>query len=201
MQPPTSRPACDAHQIVSLMRAGDLQALDHLGRCYGQRLLEYGRRRCGEEQRAQDAVQDALLSAGEHLTDFRGEGSVEGWLVRMVAHACSRMRRGRKNDFRLHDDVADVPLATHVIESPEYATWRGQIASRLGDALMGLDPKDRAVVLLSDAEGFKGPEIATALGLSHDAVRTRLSRARKKLRGVLDGLHAEIDGVAGSTPG
>ena len=61
-------------------------------------LLAVGRRVCRDDERARDAVQDALLAAGEHLDDFRGDGSVEGWLVRMVANACKSWRRGRKED-------------------------------------------------------------------------------------------------------
>ena len=186
------RPVCDPGEIIALMRAGDQEALDRLTRCYGQRLLEYGRRKCGDAERAQDAVQDALLAAGEHLQDFRAEGSVEGWLVRMVAHACSRMRRGRKNDPKLHSLVGDVNLVDPQA-SPEDEAFRGQLAARLGEVLLELSATDRAVVLLSDAEGYKGPEIAEALGLSHDAVRTRLSRVRRRLRGRLDEMRQAVE--------
>ncbi len=183
---------CDPKEIVPLMKQGDPEALDRLTRCYGERLLAYGRRHCASEEHARDAVQDALLAAGEHLEDFRGDGSVEGWLVRMVGRACSRMRRGRKNNPALHSDVADLQISVPD-PNPEEQAFRAELAEALGEALLALPPLDRAVVLLTDAEGYKGPEVADALGLTHDAVRSRLARVRRKLREALDGVRAELE--------
>ena len=170
---------CDPSEVAGLMKTGDMSALDRMTRCYGDRLLAVGRRYCRTETEAEDAVQDALLSAGMHLKDFRGAGSVEGWLVRMVANACHHMHRGRKNDPKLHD-------VTMVLESgsasPEDAALSGQLSQALGEALLTLKPQDRAVVLLAEAEGWTGPEIAERLEISPGAVRTRLSRARARLR-------------------
>ncbi len=148
-------------------------------RCFGRRLLDVGRRYCRTEAEAEDAIQDALLSAGQHLQDFRGEGSVEGWLVRMVANACHHLRRGRKNDPTLHD-VSYVLTAEKA--NPEDLAQAGELSQALGKALIALPPQDRTIVLLAEAEGWTGPEIAERVGLSPGAVRVRLSRARAKLR-------------------
>lgn len=169
------------------MRAGDLTALDRLTRCQGERLLAVGRRYCRNEQDARDAVQDALVVAATHMEDFRGEGSAEGWVVRMVARACGRMRRGRKNDPALH--VRDVEIAALEFD-PELLAGRARIAEALGAALLDLPAKDRAVLLLAEAEGWTGPEIAAELGVTPNAVRSRLSRARRVVRGRLEGLRA-----------
>lgn len=161
------------------MRAGDIAGLDHLTRCQGERLLAVGRRYCRNEEDARDAVQDALLSAGTHLGEFRGEGSAEGWVVRMVARACGRMRRGRRNDPSLH--VGDVDVRAPE-DDPESLAGRAQIAEALGTALLELPPQDRAVLLLAEAEGWTGPEIAAELGVTPGAVRSRLTRARRVVR-------------------
>ncbi len=174
---------CDSHELVSLLRAGDIQALDRITRCFGDRLLWVGRRYCRNEEEAQDAVQDAMLAAGQHLSDFRGEGSVEGWLVRMVANACSRMRRGRKNDHGLHATELDLPARD---DTPEELAGRGEIAIVLGELLSSLSPDDRVIVMLAEAEGWTGPQIADELGLTAGAVRTRLTRLRRRLRGALE---------------
>lgn len=170
---------CDPDKMIALMRAGDIQALDHMTRCFGRRLLEVGRRYCRTESEAEDAMQDALLAAGNHLQDFRGEGSIEGWLVRMVTNACHHLRRGRKNDPTLHDAGA-VLMSPN--SSPEDSAQAGQLAMALGSALLSLTPDDRTIVMLAEAEGWTGPEIAAKLELSPGAVRVRLSRARAKLR-------------------
>ena len=181
----TTAVRCDPDEIAALMRAGDITALDQLTRCQGERLLAVGRRYCRNEQDAQDAVQDALLAAGTHLDAFRGEGSAEGWVVRMVARACGRMRRGRKNDPALH--VADVEVAASE-QDPESLAGRAVIAEALGAVLLELPAQDRAVLLLAEAEGWTGPEIAASLGVSANAVRSRLSRARRTVRERLEGL-------------
>ena len=127
------------------------------------------------------------------LADFRGDGSVEGWLVTMVANFCRRMRRGRKNDPTLH---VEFDAESHGVgsasalssgspgrpPSPEHDMARGQLLKILSRALVQLDSQDRVLVLLSDAEGWKAPEIAEALDMTPGNVRTRLSRARKRLR-------------------
>ncbi len=171
--------ACDPAQLVAFVKAGDMRALDRLTRCHGQRLLAVGRRYCRSEAEAQDAVQDALLAAGRNLGGYRGDGPVEGWVVRMVANACHHMRRGRKNDPHLHD--VEAVLMTDSA-SPEEAAMTGQLAEALGDALQALDPTNRTIVLLAEGEGWTGPEIAAELGLSAGAVRVRLTRSRARLR-------------------
>lgn len=185
-------PLCDPDALVELVRSGDVAALDRLTRCYGEQLMAVGRRYCADAERARDAVQDALLAAGEHLTDFRGTGTVEGWLVRMVINACRRGQRGRKNDPRRHAPLDAAAGAAAPGASPEDAVLRRQIAAALGDALTTLPPQDRALLLLADGEGWKGPEVAEALGLSHAAVRARLSRARRRLRDALEPVWSEV---------
>jgi len=184
----TTRVTCDPNELVRLMKAGDLEALDRMTRCFGQRLLAVGRSRCRNEDDAQDAVQDTLLQAGKHLTDFRGDGSLEGWLVRMVANACHRMRRGRKNDPGLHDTEAVLVDPTG---SPEQAAAVGQLTEALGQALGELTPDERTLLLLADGEGWTGPEIAARLGIKPGAARVRLHRARAKVREQLAPLAAE----------
>lgn len=179
----TTPPSCNPEALAALARAGDLAALDHLTRCQGERLLAIGRRYCRSEEDARDAVQDALLAAATHLRDYRGEGPLEGWVVRMVARACGRARRGRKNDPGLH--ATDVELHSEEA-TPEERAHLSKLAGALGEALLELAPLDRAVLLLAEAEGWSGPHIAAELGTTHDAVRARLSRARRRVRGVLE---------------
>jgi len=177
------RGACDPAQLVDLALAGDEEALDRATRCHGERLLAVGRRYCRTPDEAQDAVQDAFLSARLNLDSFRGDGTLEGWLVRMVVNACRRIGRGRKNDPSLHD--SETPLV-QAEDTPEDLVGRGQMALALSEALNSLDPRDRTILLLAEAEDWTGAEIAERLGMTHGAVRTRLSRARTKVRRALD---------------
>jgi RNA polymerase sigma-70 factor (ECF subfamily) len=170
---------CEAHELAALARAGDLEAIDRLTRCYGDKLAAIGRRVCRTEADAEDAVQTALLNASIKLTDWRGEGRLEAWLLRMVVNACHQMRRGRKNDPGLHETELDVLDET---ADPEVQAGRLELADALVSALNELSPRDRTLILLSEVEGWTGPELAARLDMTPSAVRTRLTRARKTLR-------------------
>lgn len=146
---PPLRAPCSAERLIELVQTEDKQALEAVTRCFGQRLVEVGQRVCGNGYDADDAVQEALLSAGENLSSFRGEGSLEGWLVTMVIHACRRMHRGQKNNPALHRHEVDL-TADH---DPERLTYQGEMVERLGEALLSLQAQDRAVMLLAEADG------------------------------------------------
>jgi RNA polymerase sigma-70 factor, ECF subfamily len=173
---------CEAGKLVELLQAGDIEALDQVTRCYGDQLLSAARRHCRNEAQAADAVQDAMLTAWKYGEKYRGEGRVDRWLVRLVATACNRMRRGLKNRSALH--VSDEELLKDDV-SPELLVARSQLAEQLGEALLQLTPEDRTILILADAQGWKGPEIAEKLHLTPGAVRTRLSRAHARLRDYL----------------
>jgi len=176
---------CDPKELARLVRSQDDAALDQLTRCYGQRLVAVGQSRCGSRLDPEDAVQDALLSATRHLHTYRAEGSLEGWLVRMVINACHRMRRGLKNDSSLHD-VGEELISDE--EGPDELAGREQVALALGQTLGKLSPVDRAILLMAEVEDWRGPEIAAELGMSPGAVRTRLSRTRARVRQELEPL-------------
>lgn len=175
----SSDDVCNPDRLTALVKSGDPRALDHVTRCYGDRLLAAGRRHCRTADEAEDAVQDALVAAATKLDSFRGDGSLEGWLVRIVASACRRMSRGRKNSASLHDDKVDLLVAT---TSPESEAGEHELGEALSAALLELDPDDRLIVLLSEVDGFDAPEVAVRVGLTPGAVRTRLSRIRGRLR-------------------
>lgn len=179
---------CNPERLTRLARSGDASAMDQITRCYAERLLAAGRRHCRTSDDADDAVQDALLTATEELDTFRGDGSLEGWLVRLVASACARRRRGRKNDPRLHE--TDNELGD-VSESPEDAADRHAVGALLEAALLELSTDDRHVLLLAEVEGMTAPEVAERLGISAGAVRTRLSRLRLRMREALGPLVRE----------
>jgi RNA polymerase sigma-70 factor, ECF subfamily len=173
---------CNPERLTRLAKSGDAGALDAITRCYAERLLAAGRRHCRTNDDAADAVQDALLIATENLDTFRGDGSLEGWLVRLVASACARRRRGRKNDPAIHDAELAV---TDEGESPEDSADRHAVGAILERVLLELSPEDRHLLLLAEVEDMTAPEVAERLGISPGAVRTRLSRLRAHMREAL----------------
>jgi RNA polymerase sigma-70 factor (ECF subfamily) len=173
---------CDPDELARLAREGDVAVLDSLTRCYGERLFAIGRRHCRDQEDAEDAVQDALLSAGMNLQSYRGDSALEAWVGRMVANACHKMTRGLKNSDALH--VTEVDLEGG--DSPELAARRAELARELGEALLELPPKDRVIVLLAETEDWTGPQIAEKLEMTPAAVRQRLSRARLTLQAKIE---------------
>jgi RNA polymerase sigma-70 factor, ECF subfamily len=174
--------ACSPERLMRLVRDGEPQALDQLTRCYGERLLQAGRKHCRTVDEADDAVQDALLSAAGNLDQFRGEGSLEGWLIRIVASACRRIARGQKNDSTRHDSETELRADA---ASPEDLAAEAELGRLLDRVLLELEPEDRALLLLAELEGWSASEVGEELGLSAGAVRTRLSRLRSRLRQAL----------------
>lgn len=182
---------CDADEMVRLLRAGDIEVLDRVTRCYGDRLMAAAKRHCRSPEEADDAVQDAALAAWRYGPGFRGEGRVDRWLVRLVATACNRLRRGAKRDPSRH--VTDEALISDDA-TPEMLAARGRLAEALGRALQDLEPRDRTIILLADGQGLTAPEIGEALSMTPGSVRTRLSRMHGRLRKALS-----LEGV--SAPG
>ena len=168
---------CSPERLMGLVRQGSSEALDQITRCYSQRLLEAGRRHCRTVAEAEDAVQNALLSASTELTSLRNDAALEGWLIRVVASACRRIGRGHKNDPTLH--VSELELSAP--GDPEQEAARHELAVLLEALLLELTPQDRSILVLSQLEDFSAAEIGVELGLSAGAVRTRLSRLRDRL--------------------
>lgn len=165
--------------LLALMQAGDLSALDVLARTYGKRLLWVARRWCRSPSDAEDAVQQALLAARDAMPHYRGEGTPLAWLSTLVARTCTRLNERAARTQPLEDPDCGCGDLVEELEQQD-------LGRRLGDALMALGRTDRLAFLLA-AEGFTSVEIAERFGLSSNAVRSRLKRARQALRLALEG--------------
>jgi RNA polymerase sigma factor (sigma-70 family) len=177
---------CSPERLMRLVREGSANALDQITRCYSDRLLQAGRRHCRTTEEAEDAVQDALISAGERLGALRDDERLEGWLVRVVASACRRLSRGQKNDARRHEPAVDDAPDLLGDEDPERDAARHELGRVLERTLLTLSPTDRSILLLSELEDFSAAEIGMQLDMTAGAVRTRLSRLRATLTATLE---------------
>jgi RNA polymerase sigma-70 factor (ECF subfamily) len=177
---------CSPERLMRLVREGSEHALDQITRCYSERLLQAGRRHCRTTEEAEDAVQDALISAGARLGTLRDDERLEGWLVRVVASACRRLSRGQKNDARRHEPADDDAPNLVGDEDPEKDVARHELGRLLEQTLLTLSPTDRSILLLSELEDFSAAEIGAELDMTAGAVRTRLSRLRASLTATLE---------------
>lgn len=165
-------------ELIALMQAGDLAALDRLARTYGARLLAVARKQCHAAADAEDAVQQALLTASSAMTGIRGEGAPVAWLSTLVVRNCARFNRLANAS----EELGEVPCPC---ADGERVAEQQELARLLSDALMAVPRTDRLLFLLS-AEGHTSVELAEEFALSHDAVRSRLKRVRKHLRVALE---------------
>jgi RNA polymerase sigma factor (sigma-70 family) len=180
----TRTPACEDAVLQLRIAAGDADALAALYRCTREALTRFLRSRCRNDADADDALQTTFENATRFLDGYRGDGSPRGWLFRVAAHSCSRLRRGRKNDPSLHTPIDDV-VADRTLVDDRTPDPEARIASRADivvAAIEALEPLDQRVVLLRDGQGLSAKETAAQLGLTEAAVKSRLFRARRAIR-------------------
>ena len=149
-------------------------------------------------QLAEDLVQESFLQAYLELGRLRNHDSFKSWLMAMVLNVCKKHLRDRKIDFlspeALYGGVL-VPAETsrYLTEDPSYVAERRELAEMILEAVELLSPGLRKATLLYYYQDYDVAEIASILGVSNSAVRTRLHRARRFLRGYLQNVFAKYD--------
>jgi RNA polymerase sigma-70 factor (ECF subfamily) len=182
----------DEGALVTAAKAGDLSAFDELVNRYERRIFRLTMNITQNREDAEDAAQDAFLKAYQHLEGFQGGSRFYTWLVRIaVNEALMRLRRRKPNVVSLDEPAeTDEDLIPRQVEdwspTPEQRYARTELNSILSTSIGALDPIFRTVFLLRDVEGLSTEETAEALGVSTPAVKSRLLRARLKLRDKLD---------------
>jgi RNA polymerase sigma-70 factor, ECF subfamily len=138
---------------------------------------------------AEDAVQDALLSACKHLETFRGQAQMSSWLTRIVINAaCTQLRKRSRQVLVSLDDRTPQERypSSERLPSPwpnaEEAYCRVEVSRHLTQLIRQLSPSLRRAFQLRYQDGLSIREIATVLGVTEGAVKARISRARAKLR-------------------
>ncbi len=179
----------DEQALLASARAGDPHAFNTLVRAYQDMAYNVAYRVLGDPEAAADATQDAFLAAYRALPAFRG-GSFKVWLLRIVTNSCyDQLRlRKRRQQTSLEGLVEDPDYASALAnhsESPEHAILRGELAQVLQAGIARLPLDQRIVLVLSDVQGLSYDEIAEATGVNLGTVKSRLSRARARLRDIL----------------
>lgn len=181
--------------LLERLRAGEAAAFEELVRSAGPRLLAVTRRLLRNEDDARDAVQDAFLSAFRALAGFDGNCQLVTWLHRIAVNAALMKLRGKKRrpEAPIDDLLPDFDDTGHHRNSiepwrpePLAALEREEVRSGVRAAIDRLPDSYRAVLLLRDIEEMSTGETARVLGLSENAVKVRLHRARQALRTLLD---------------
>ncbi|MBE7324233.1 RNA polymerase sigma factor SigM [Nocardioides sp. Y6] len=178
-------------ELLAAHVAGDPDAFATLVGRHRDRLWAVALRTAGNREDADDALQDALVSAFRRAASFRGQSSVTTWLHRIVVNAClDRIRHQKVRAAQpLPDDVDRMtPAATGAggeAQDPAETVVRSEQRRRVVAALAALPPEHRAALVLVDMEGFSVAEAAKVLGCPTGTVKSRCARGRAKLRTLL----------------
>ncbi|MSR03067.1 MAG: sigma-70 family RNA polymerase sigma factor [Gemmatimonadetes bacterium] len=162
----------DAEAVLPRLRTGDPEAQEALFRAFEAPVYSVARRICRTTEDAEDVVQDTFIEVFRSIGQFRGQGSIWGW-VRTVASSKALMRL-RRNKYRDTDDLVD-DVAPMKREDPA-------LRMDLEAALERLSETSRAVVWLHDVEGYTHEEIAGMMDRTVSFSKSQLARAHARLR-------------------
>ena len=180
-EPAARIPEQDEAALVARVRAGDRAAFGVLAERYAGVARRVARAVLGDPDDADDAAQDALLSALVKLDQYDPRRPFGPWLLRIVANAATDRRRRRKVRRVEQLDPALVAGGAR----PDATTERRALSARLRAALAELSHRRRMAVVLFDVEGYSHAEIAGIPGIPEGTVRSEVFHARRRLRVLL----------------
>jgi RNA polymerase sigma-70 factor (ECF subfamily) len=179
----------DEQSLIAAAQRGNMDAFNELVLSYQDQVYNLAYRIMGDPASASDAAQEAFISAYQHIDGFRGEypSSFKSWLMRIVSNACfDELRRLKRRpttsieDFEL-DEEANPALVSEA-GSPEEHAEREEMARVIQTGIQTLPADQRVTLVLSDVQGFSYQEIAEITDVPLGTVKSRLARARGKLR-------------------
>jgi RNA polymerase sigma-70 factor, ECF subfamily len=185
--------ATEAAADLARARQGDSEAFRALVERHSQRVFRLAFRMTGNEQDAEDVVQESFLRAYRQLGRFESRANFGTWLYRIVANCSVDLMRARQ---ARHDQVRAEPLdpvaQTSAVDGPdpERLATSAEIKRRVQQALGALSPLERAAFTLRHYEGRSIDEIGRTLGLGTSAAKHSVFRAVKKLRVALQPLRS-----------
>lgn len=176
--------------LVARAKQGDTSAFEQLVRQYERQIFRVAHHITQNREDAEDVMQDAFLKSYQNLDRFQGDSRFYTWLVRIaVNEALMKLRKRRPNQVSLDEPLTDGDGEDSVFReiedwgpSPEKKFAQTELNEILNSVISDLDPLFRVAFLLRDVEGLSTEETANILGISVAAVKSRLLRARLKLR-------------------
>jgi RNA polymerase sigma-70 factor (ECF subfamily) len=170
----------DDARLVQAATTGDVLAFERLMQAYAGRVYRLALRMVGDPDDAADIQQEVFIQAYRNLRRFRGDASLSTWLYTITARQCIAWRRaGARQPAPVHPE-----LASPCPDPPDPAS--ALAAAQVRQALGELKPAERLLILLKYVEGLSHGEMAEVIGCTPKSARTRLARARRRLRARLE---------------
>lgn len=188
-------------QLLEGLRAGDPVAYRQLVELNSANVYSVALKLLGNEQEAEDVLQETFLSAFESISRFEGRSKLSTWLYR-IAYNASLMRlrkRGQMTTFSLDqpvstEDEIGEPVSRQLVDwsaVPDDQLLSAEARQEMDRAISELPESLRSTFVLRDIQGLSGAETAQVLGITVQAVKNRLHRARLRLRDQLSDYFAE----------
>lgn len=172
------------NELVGRCQAGDLGAFNAIVERYQSRVFNLAARILGNRTSAEDITQETFISAYRAINRFRA-GSLQAWLLRIATNACRDfMRAGRQRPSESLDEHMLNPgfQVASSDPSPEQQVLQGELAAEIQQSILSIPEDQRAVLVLVDVQGMSYEEAAVAIRASIGTVKSRLSRARARVR-------------------
>lgn len=179
--------ADDDLRLVDQTLGGDVRAFEELVRRHERRVFRVALAVTGNQQDAEDAMQETFIKLYRFISEFRGESRFTTWLTSIAVNEALQLRRLRKqsDSFAERDASAELPAPQSKQEwyaNPEQRFARREIRAFVEEAVLGLETQYRVVFVLRDIEGLSTDEAAEVLHLGAAALKSRLLRARLMVR-------------------
>ena len=178
--------------LVTRAREGDQDAFRLLVERHSVRLFQLAFRMTGNEQDAEDLVQETFLRAYKHLSRFQSRAGLGTWLYRIAAN-CSldllrrQKRRGEQETVEFDSEEA-FPAILSDAPAPDQQVYHGEVRQKVESVMRELTPMERTAFVLRHFEGLSIEEIGSALGVGPGATKQSIFRAVQKMRRALEPL-------------
>ena len=179
----------DEQVLIAAAQRGDLNSFNALVLKYQNVAFTLAYRIMGDSSSANDAAQEAMITAYRRLSTFRG-GSFKAWLLRIVTNRCydelRKRKRQRQTTFSdLTPDDADEPPLADDSDTPEEIAQSRELQRAVQRCIDRLNPDQKLVLVLCDIDGMDYDEISQQAGATLGTIKSRLSRARASVRDCL----------------
>ena len=180
-------------RLIALAAEGDRRAFGEIVRRYEDTVYRYAFKLCRDRAKAEETLQDTFINVYRKLASFDGRAKFSTWLYTIVTNNCLMKHRARKNraveeSLEALEDPASWPDGkfAHGVsrweETPADVLLGRELRARINAAIGALPPEYRIVFTLRDMEGKSTEETSAIVGISVEATKSRLRRARAFLR-------------------
>ncbi|GAA2688913.1 RNA polymerase sigma factor [Streptomyces lunalinharesii] len=171
---PFTRSSWPGDQLVGAAQRGDKPSIEVLVSGVYPHVRRFAFSLCASSQDAEDAAQEAMIVLFRRIGTLRATAALASWMFRIVRSECLRRARGLAHR-------SETAVETAVSSAEDDVLGRLEI-ERLADVIAALPDDQRRVLIMRDIQGLPGKTVASALGLSTPAMKSRLHRARRAVR-------------------